>query len=84
MARHLTTPKDPEALGLAVLALRHYVDPVAAPTPFEANVASSLKTLRVGNRARGTNDRAFRRHPSQHRERFLGRTYDAAARPPRT
>jgi len=72
MARVLRQPKDPESVALAALALRHYVTPVDAPTKFEADVATKLKSLGLKKAtAQRMLDNFDHIRPSN-RERFLG------------
>jgi hypothetical protein len=44
-ARAPLPPQGPEAVALAVLALRNYVTSLAAPTQFEKNTAAQFKKL---------------------------------------
>jgi hypothetical protein len=47
MSRVLQRPKDPETLGLAVLALRRYAQGTSPEVPFEAGIAAALEKLKV-------------------------------------
>jgi hypothetical protein len=83
MSRVLKTPKDPEAVGLAVIALRHFAKPVQNPTEFETEISDSLKKLKV---SRKTAERLLKNFDSIRpsvRTRYLGKTYDAKTRPPK-
>jgi hypothetical protein len=82
MARRLTTPRDPQAVGLAVQALRHYLNPVPAPTPFEVDAAAALKKMQVSKRAAARMVGQFDSIRPSVRLRYLGKTYDAKSRPP--
>lgn len=81
MARLLTAPKDPDAVGLAVLALRHFVNPVAAPTPFEVSVSASLSSLNIPMATAAQMLANFDRIRPSVRTRYLGGAYDPTSRP---
>jgi hypothetical protein len=81
MARTLTTPRDPDAVGLAVLALRHFVNPVPAPTAFEVDTAATLTKLKIPKATAARMLQHFDSIRPTVRERFLGKPYDAKTRP---
>lgn len=47
MACAPTVTRDPEAVGLGILALRNLASPVAAPSDFETETLKTLRKLRV-------------------------------------
>lgn len=83
MARSLTAPRDPEALGLGILALRNLAAPVAAPSDFETQTLKSLKKLGVTKTvAKRILDNYDKIRPTD-KTRFLG-PIGVATTPPRT
>jgi hypothetical protein len=81
MARVLSQPDDPEAIGLAVLALRNYVSPVAKPTTFEKQSAAAFKTLGIKKTTAKRFLANFDKIRASDRERYLGKIGVAKAMP---
>ena len=84
MARVLRYPTDPEAVGLAILALRNYVTPVTRPTKFEKETASELTKLKVSKRTARRMVANFDSIRPSVRERYLGSIGTATRMPRRT
>lgn len=84
MARTLSIPRDREATGLAIMALRHYAAPDQAvkPSAWEMDVSKRLEELQVDKQAAATMISHFDRIRPSVRARFLGASYDAKIKVP--
>lgn len=76
-------PSDPQAVGLAVIALRNYVNPVQSPTDFERDVADTLRKLKVSKATASRMLNNFDVVRPATRRRYLGQSFDAATQAPK-
>jgi hypothetical protein len=83
MSRALRRPKDPEALALAVLALRRYAQGAPPEVPFEAEIAAALRNLDVPPEGAGRLVDNFDEIRPSVRRRLLGPQGLSDARIPR-
>lgn len=72
MGRQLHRPNDPEAVALAVLALRNYVNAVQNPHGFEQDTSVSLAGLGLDKQVAQRLVDHFDKLPSNTRKRYLG------------